>query len=349
MSWPREDDGPDGGDRPDRRPPRRQDRPATGHIPADAARQNRDGRALVHEAARLRALLEAAGVDPRSSYAGWLRDLLLLGRGDLVEKLLPPALAKAAERTAQGRVFRLPSPVAVTGPRLVLGRATDLWESGGEVALPVSALARHLGVFGQSGSGKSRLVKHLVQQAIEQGEKVWLVDPDGDYGDLCGLFPREMLWWIDVPAGVLQMNPWQAEGDPRAWASVEVGLVRSVYYLRDGAASLLSALLNEAYARRGCLHGSGEWPSTASLVAEVDRLRFAQNSKSAAWLESLQRALRSMLDGAGAALDCVRGHDVRALREHSIVFHVRGWDSQLVEYWTCTLLAKLAAADGVEP
>lgn len=56
---------------------------------------------------------------------------------------------------------------------------------------------RHLYVIGQTGTGKTSFLKHLIKQDIENGEGLAFIDPHGnDARDILGLIPKER--WPDV-------------------------------------------------------------------------------------------------------------------------------------------------------
>lgn len=51
---------------------------------------------------------------------------------------------------------------------------------------------RHLYVIGQTGTGKSSLMKFMVQQDVQNGEGVCVIDPHGDFADyVLGIVPKE--------------------------------------------------------------------------------------------------------------------------------------------------------------
>ena len=56
---------------------------------------------------------------------------------------------------------------------------------------------RHMYVIGQTGTGKTSFLKHLIKQDIENGEGLAFIDPHGnDARDILGLIPKER--WSDV-------------------------------------------------------------------------------------------------------------------------------------------------------
>lgn len=105
------------------------------------------------------------------------------------------------------RAGRLPDPVkSKRAPRtaeagLHLGMNLHAGEST-PVHLSREARLRHTHIIGASGSGKSTLLLHLIQQDIENGEGVAVLDPHGDLIEsILGLIPEHRL------EDVILLNP----------------------------------------------------------------------------------------------------------------------------------------------
>jgi hypothetical protein len=86
-----------------------------------------------------------------------------------------------------------PPPSGPTRPESVgLGRRAGLRSE--EIALPLQALTTHSGFLGGTGSGKTTIALHLIEQALERGVSAIILDRKGD---LCGY--ADPTWW-DEPA-----------------------------------------------------------------------------------------------------------------------------------------------------
>ncbi len=71
--------------------------------------------------------------------------------------------------------------------------------SGEDVYLPVSALKRHVSVFGQSGSGKTVACKILIEEAVRNNIPAIIIDPQGDISSLVMVEDYELLKKYGVP------------------------------------------------------------------------------------------------------------------------------------------------------
>lgn len=70
-------------------------------------------------------------------------------------------------------------------------------------------------VLGDAGTGKSTLLKHLIISEIARGTKVIIIDPEGEYKEIC-LSPLINGKWIDVAGGRGGIiNPLQVRPAPR--------------------------------------------------------------------------------------------------------------------------------------
>lgn len=116
------------------------------------------------------------------------------------------------------------------GPGAVIGVV-----GGCDLTLPHSQAASHLLVVGGSGVGKSSALTRLLQQDIEQGLGVGLIDPHGELADhLLKLVPasrRQDVIWVDVDdAGCsAAINPMEGtKDDPAARGFVSAQLVHLI-------------------------------------------------------------------------------------------------------------------------
>jgi len=291
-------------------------------------------REILSGARNLKELLDLAGLSVDDDYAKTMLFLQAIGRDDLLEKLKQPLALQAAERVVQGRVFSVRTKPC--DGEILLGTSTDLSEDGVQVRLPVKNFNLHCGIFGSTGQGKTHMVKWLVTQLIQQGVVVWVFDLEGEFSCLLPCFTRDQLWW--VKPSWIKLNPFQAVGDPKAWAGKITSLIRSIHYLKDGSAPLLSKILTQLYEERGCFRGTQNWPTLSDLSAVLARLNFAKTSRSAGYLESLMRCTTTMLDRLGSTLNVKRSMPITRLTNQSIIFDVTELDSQELEFFICLML-----------
>ena len=65
---------------------------------------------------------------------------------------------------------------------------------GEKLFIPLESFERHTAIFGQSGSGKSFLIKHIVPQLRKLGITVIIFDCEGEYSSLLKSCPPEVVW-----------------------------------------------------------------------------------------------------------------------------------------------------------
>lgn len=133
------------------------------------------------------------------------RDAIILSADELasIYHFATPTLETPKIKTLKARQAEPPTNLPLEG--IVLGR--NIFR-GREtmVRLQREDRRRHLYLIGQTGTGKSALIKELARQDIEAGEGLAVIDPHGDLTeDLLGLIPAER------EADVIAFNPGDIE------------------------------------------------------------------------------------------------------------------------------------------
>lgn len=138
---------------------------------------------------------------------GFLREALSAASGT-TPSAPPEAVVSQADAASVPGVLVVGSPVVevgaecsvgdAVGPRVVLGRAVG---GGGPVEVGLEALRKHAAIFAGSGSGKTVLIRRLVEECALHGVSAIVLDPNNDLARLGEP-------WPEVPAG------W-GEGDAR--------------------------------------------------------------------------------------------------------------------------------------
>ena len=93
-----------------------------------------------------------------------------------------------------------PSPTPPDSGTIPLGRQRIASEMGDWVALPINLLTRHTVVLASSGSGKSVLVRRLIEEAALQGIPAIVIDPANDLSRLGERWPEPPAEWFEGDA-----------------------------------------------------------------------------------------------------------------------------------------------------
>ncbi|MFI5956688.1 helicase HerA domain-containing protein [Cryptosporangium sp. NPDC051539] len=96
---------------------------------------------------------------------------------------------------AQHGRHRRPAPSV---PTLVVGRAID---NGEPLSVELEALRKHTAIFAGSGSGKTVLIRRLVEECALQGVSSIVLDPNNDLARLGDAWPEPPSGWGDGDAG----------------------------------------------------------------------------------------------------------------------------------------------------
>ena len=99
----------------------------------------------------------------------------------------------AASMTAQGIVLH-----RIQGGGLVI---VDPWQRGGD------RTNSNFVVMGNSGVGKSTAIKHIILSEFMKGTKIFVIDPESEYKDLCHNLGGD---WVNAVGGSAgRINPLQ--------------------------------------------------------------------------------------------------------------------------------------------
>jgi hypothetical protein len=114
---------------------------------------------------------------------------------------------------------------------LVLGAAVDAsnhQRTDHQVAIATGDLATHAVIVGMTGSGKTGLALVLIEEVLSAGVPCILIDPKGDLGDLCLLFPN---------LAAADFRPWINDGDAaKAGVSPDEFAAQQAQMWKDGLA-----------------------------------------------------------------------------------------------------------------
>lgn len=116
---------------------------------------------------------------------------MVLGSDELLGFVHLPSGAVRSPAFERQRVKSKAAPAIVQGQGLLLGENEHAGETV-SVRWSAEQRTRHAHIIGASGTGKSTLLFNLIQQDIENGEGVAVLDPHGDLIDrICGIIPPE--------------------------------------------------------------------------------------------------------------------------------------------------------------
>ncbi|MDQ7911185.1 ATP-binding protein [Phytohabitans sp. ZYX-F-186] len=128
------------------------------------------------------------------------------GDADAFAAEVVPAEASPADAKApvtQIKEFGEPSgapaePVAAATPAGVYLRLGDDFDQGDPIHVELSALRKHTAIFAGSGSGKTVLIRRLVEECALLGVSAIVLDPNNDLARLGDAWPDEPHTWGDA-------------------------------------------------------------------------------------------------------------------------------------------------------
>lgn len=135
----------------------------------------------------LRDLLRAEDLDK-------LRPWLAARRPTHTISFLAEALADAADDLVDAGEKQTPPVTGTTGPSISVGTSVD---DGRPVTVELEALRKHLAIFAGSGSGKTVLIRRLVEECALKGVSAIVLDPNNDLTRLGDPWPVPPSGWRD--------------------------------------------------------------------------------------------------------------------------------------------------------
>jgi len=251
------------------------------------------------------------------------------GLGGAVHEMLRSLVRQRGWDPDNPPAIALPWDLSPSDYPLGLAMSGDVF--GEPVGPSDSDLMGHLGVFGQTGTGKTTVVRLLLLSFMGilwaglRNDRTFLVwDAHSEYRDLLRFFGPEGLVWLEagdvgvspfeVPRredGALVMHPYKWLNCVREWARLA--------WLNEPSLNLLCEVVRDEYERRGLLvDPSGDWPSVSDILGALQRLSPPKGSDRARAKDKLLdrlESIRAMLPG----LDVRRSRDVGKLLARSVI------------------------------
>ncbi|GAA4711990.1 ATPase [Phytohabitans rumicis] len=152
------------------------------------------GQTLAVDGADLRVLAALHGL--RDEHPTVLQAWLVKRRPAAQLTLFKEALADADDWTRAGPPPVAPArdagPGAGTGHELVIGYGP---EDDAPLRMPLEALRKHLAIFAGSGSGKTVLIRHVIEECALLGVSAIVLDPNNDLARLGDPWPERPPQW----------------------------------------------------------------------------------------------------------------------------------------------------------
>ncbi|MEQ1763852.1 MAG: type IV secretion system DNA-binding domain-containing protein [Pyrinomonadaceae bacterium] len=104
---------------------------------------------------------------------------MILNLDELVSLVHPPSITVRSEKLTRDMADTKAAPALTRGHAFVLGENAH-HQATATVSLSNDQRTRHIHLIGSSGSGKSTLLLSLINQDLEKGDGICVIDPHGD-------------------------------------------------------------------------------------------------------------------------------------------------------------------------
>jgi hypothetical protein len=133
------------------------------------------------------------------------KDLMVLGGDELTSVFHFPNVPIETPKIKGVKAREAPPPNDLPGEGVLLGYSMFRGDTQ-DIKLTDEDRRRHLYIIGQTGTGKTTLMKNMIVQDIEEGRGVCFIDPHGDtVEDILGFVPRQRI------QDVIYFNPGDIE------------------------------------------------------------------------------------------------------------------------------------------
>ena len=226
--------------------------------------------------------------------------------------------------------FSLPNDI--TQSDYVIGMAMSGDIVGDDIGPSDIDLPSHIGVFGMTATGKSTLVKLLLnsfmnrKSNLAQNKTFLVLDLHDEYKNM--LLLHESTIWL--PVDEIGINPFEtpigADGQrvmpPEKWVNNIREWLR-LFWLNEPSLNLLCEILLGGYGQRGVLAGGDNYPCISDVIDALNQLNPRAGTDRARARDKLLdrlQSLRAQLPG----LDVQRSRNFAKLMQHSVILDLSG-------------------------
>jgi len=207
-------------------------------------------------------------------------------------------------------------PRSISPSDYIIGIAVSGNVHGSDIGFSEEDLDSHIGIYGQTGGGKSTLVMLLLIGFTNRDKKnrffIW--DAGDEYRRLLTFYGPDKLVWLRTD--ILGLNPLQVplspEGkpvmQPVKWIDELRELLRMLW-LNEPSVNLFCEILDREYLKRGVYSDpvNAVYPSLSDILAELKNLKAGQSS-------DRHKARMKLIDRLGAIRKSLPGLDVQRSR-----------------------------------
>lgn len=198
-------------------------------------------------------------------------------------------------------------------------------------ALRDEDLLSHLAIVGRSGSGKTNLTLHLIDQFIRNNTPFWIFDFKRNYRDLLSTHKDLVVYTVgrDV-ANIHDFNPLIPLGDPHNHIRRLVSLLCKAFFLGEGVASLLIRCFDQIYQHFSIYTGQAQqFPTFRHVQQWLEAYKPKNAARDGQWLQSTLRAIRVLNFGVmGKAMNVQHQFPIKEYLGKRVVFELDALSKQ---------------------
>lgn len=159
------------------------------------ARFRADGGVLIedvdHDDLQVFSALATLRAEATPGFAAWLRERRPASSTTLFRRVFGDPVTPSREPEPPAFSWPSDDPDAAPAP------STDAVPIGADLALPLLSLRKHAAIFAGSGSGKTVLIRRLIEECALRGVSSIVLDPNNDLARLGDAWPSPPAGWSD--------------------------------------------------------------------------------------------------------------------------------------------------------
>ena len=185
-----------------------------------------------------------------------------------------------------------------------------------ENKLPVGLFPHecHVLIAGQTGTGKSTLLKIISIQGMKQGNCIWMFPKSQELRSILH-FNKDIVVtdFRTIKINIFEPPPSVSVQD---WINIVADILIQGFSLYDGSKNYLIRCLQILFEK---LSATGFYPSIIDLYKYVNTQKHPPQSRTARYQESILNRLSGLIYSLlGPVLDCSRGHTLGLVNNHAI-------------------------------
>lgn len=259
-----------------------------------------------------------------------------------IENILEILNAKVLSQATSESILLAPPPKEVAYGEYPVGMISYNEKSLYPFGLREDEFCQHVGIFGRSGAGKTNAGFILVENLLNKGKPILVLDWKRNYRDLLAYVKDYdfLIFTVGRNISPFQFNPLipPAGTQPTTWLKKIIEVTAGAFYVGEGVIHLMQKAIDAVYKEFGVYKGKVEAYPTMSDVLEWIRA-YKARGREINWLASTLRTVASLCFGEMGKVINVRSHiSIEELLKKNVIMELDALTNTDKTFFTEALL-----------